>query len=185
MRKGWTVTMLAALVVVLASGCQFAVVGDSVVSISRNELGAEGGWTLANGGVDIATGREALQYLAEYGDEPIVISLGLMDTSLRSTPEDIERRIRNVLEQDVADVDCVIWVDLKVTSGIHDHWPARSRTFNRILYDVAAEHDRPVARWSEASAGHPDWFQDDGVHPNLLGQQKYAAFLADAVEQHC
>ena len=77
------VSTLVALIVVLpalASGCQFAVVGDSVVSISRHELRAEGGWTLANGGVDIATGREALQYLAQHGDEPVVISLGLIFT---------------------------------------------------------------------------------------------------------
>ena len=181
-RRGW-VAALGCLV--LATGCQFAVVGDSVVSISRQELGAEGGLTLANGGVDIPTGRAALRYLAAHGDEPLVISLGLMDTSRHATPEQIEHRIRNVLERDVADVACVVWVDLKVTSDVHDHWPSRSRTFNRILDEVAAEYDRPVARWSTTSAGHRDWFQDDGVHPNLLGQQHYAAFLRSAVERFC
>jgi hypothetical protein len=169
---------------VLATGCRFAVVGDSVASITRQELGEHGGETFANGGVDIPTARQALRELGR-GEEPVVISLGLMDTSRWATEGEIERRIRNVLEQDVADVECVIWVDLHESSNVHRDWPERSATFNAVLEEVAAEYDRPVAHWSERSADHPGWFQEDGVHPNLLGQEHYAAFLTAAVEREC
>jgi lysophospholipase L1-like esterase len=173
------------LCLLLTTGCRYAVVGDSVASISREEFRDLGGETFANGGVDIPTGRQALRELAEEGDEPIVISLGLMDTSLHTSPDELEMRIRSVLAKDVVGVDCVIWVDLKETSNVHRHWPGRSRRFNAILQDVAAEYDRPVAHWSDRAAGHPDWFQDDGVHPNLLGQQRYAEFVSDAVDHYC
>jgi hypothetical protein len=181
MRRGW-VAALGCLV--LATGCRFAVVGDSVVSITRDELNQRGALTLANGGVDIPTAREALHELGR-GEEPLVISLGLMDTSRWATAEQIERRIRNVLEDDVVDVDCVIWVDLHESSNVHRDWPERAAAFNDILEEVAGGYDRPVARWSERSADHPGWFQADGVHPNRLGQRHYAAFLAASVGKHC
>jgi lysophospholipase L1-like esterase len=176
---------LVALCLLLATSCRFAIVGDSVVSISRHELGGRGGQTFANGGVDIVTGRDAIRRLAAERDQPIVIALGLMDTSFHASPGQIEDRIRRVLRDDVAHVECVIWVDLKQTSNVHREWGSRSRTFNRILADVAEEFDRPVARWSDAAADHPDWFKDDGVHPNNLGQRHYARFVAEAVDQHC
>jgi lysophospholipase L1-like esterase len=170
---------------VVADGCRFAVVGDSVSSLTRHEFLARGGETYANGGVDIETGREAIGDLAQRGDTPIVIALGLMDTARHATPDQLERRIRTVLERDVADVPCVVWVDIKQTSNVHDRWPGRSRRFNGILADVAAEHDRPVARWSVASAGHPEWFRVDGIHPNDLGQRKLALFVTRAVRRLC
>ncbi len=177
-------TWIAVAVLLLAPGCRFAVVGDSVASLTRAELLERGGETYANGGVDIVTGRQALRQLA-HGDEPIVISLGLMDTSRHATAGQMEHRIRAVLRDDVADVDCVIWVDLKQTSNVHRTWGSRSRTFNRVLREVAAEYDRPVAAWSEASVGRPKWFGADGIHPNQEGQEAYAQFIADAVEEHC
>jgi hypothetical protein len=170
---------------VLTGGCRFAVVGDSVASITREEFREEGAETYANGGVDIPIGRQAIQELAARGDEPIVISLGLMDVSRWSTPGEMERRIRNVLEQDVADVDCVFWVDLHEESRVHRNWPERAQTFNDLLDEVASEYDRPVAHWSAWSEDHVDWFQKDGVHPNLVGQRHYAAFLAAAVDRWC
>lgn len=176
---------LTLVLLLLATGCRYAVVGDSVVAISRDELRDRGGEAFANGGVDIPTARQALRLLAVANDEPIVISLGLMDTSRHTTPEELEARIRTVLAEDVAEADCVIWVDLKQTSNVHRHWPSRARQFNGILTEVAAEFDRPVARWSEHAAGHREWFQDDGVHPNQEGQRQYAAFVADAVERLC
>jgi lysophospholipase L1-like esterase len=170
---------------VVVDGCRFAVVGDSVSSLTRDEFLDRGGETFANGGVDIETGRASIDDLAARDDEPIVIALGLMDTSLHATAEQIEDRIRTVLEHDVADVACVVWVDIKQTSNVHRDWPARSREFNRILEDVAAEYDRPVAHWSRASVGQPDWFQRDGIHPNHLGQRKYALFVARSVRRLC
>jgi hypothetical protein len=181
MRRGW---LSVGLCLVAASGCRFAVVGDSVASITRDEFREHGGETFAHGGVDIPLARPALRRLGR-GNEPVVVSLGLMDTSRWATPRQLERRIRNVLSQDLADVDCVIWVDLHRTSNVHRNWPARSKIFNDILGEVADEYSRPVAHWSERSADHPDWFQDDGVHPNLVGQRKYAGFIAAAVERWC
>jgi lysophospholipase L1-like esterase len=180
-RRWWIV----GLCLLLATGCRFAIVGDSVTSLTRDELAGQGGETLANGGVDILTGRDAVRELAAAGDEPIVIALGLMDTSLHASGTQIERRIRRVLRDDVADVECVIWVDLRQSSNVHKNWASRSRGFNRILDEVAGEFDRPVAHWSEVSAGHPNWFRDDGVHPNHLGQRRYATFIATSVDRYC
>jgi hypothetical protein len=176
---------LGLAVVLLSGGCRFAVVGDSVVSISRTEIGQEGGEALAHGGVDIVTGRPAIRELAEHPHEPLVISLGLMDVSDFATPAEVAHRIRSVLRDDVAHVDCVIWVDLKLTSNVHHQWPRRAMAFNRMLTEVADEFHRPVARWSLESSGHPEWFQPDGVHPNRLGQRQFAAFVADQVESRC
>jgi hypothetical protein len=179
------IVAVAAVCLLLTTGCRFAVVGDSVTSISRGELGDEGGEAYANGGVDIVTGRDAIRELAERGEEPIVIALGLMDTSYHATAGQIEARVRRVLRDDVADVDCVVWVDLKQTSNVHREWGSRSRTFNRVLDEVTAEFDRPVAHWSEVATGHDSWFREDGIHPNPVGQEHYARFIAESVDELC
>ena len=73
-------------------------------------------------------------------------------------------------------VGCGIWV-----------LPAsRFADIARRIADAAASHpDVHVARWDEASAGHPEWYVEDGVHHNEAGRLAYAAFIHDARRQAC
>jgi glyoxylate carboligase len=38
--------------------------------------------------------------------------------------------------------------------------------------------------WHAASAGHPEWFAADGVHPSAEGRRAFAALIARAVDKH-
>lgn len=169
---------LLALALVLCPG--WAVVGDSVTYDSADELEARGAVVEAFGGVNIPQGRPALREFAAAGEETVVVALGIMDVAQYATPTQLRARVRGAL-RDLAPVDCVIWVDLRLLSTIHTDWPARVRIFNDIIEDEAPH----VAHWSWFSHGHRDWFRPDGFHPNQRGQNAYARFLAGQVNRHC
>ena len=173
------------LVVLLTSGSGFGVVGDSVTHDAREELTARRGIVFSAPGVFIRTGRPGLREHVRAGRERIVVELGLMDVSFFATPAELERRIRPVLRDDLAGVDCVVWVDLKTTAPVHEDWPARSRQFNALLTQLTGEYGAHVARWSVHSSGHRAWFRPDGIHLRPSGQRAYARFVAGQVIRHC
>lgn len=158
----------------------WAVAGDSVTYDSADELQARGAVVEAFGGVTIAQGRPALRELAAEGHQAVVVALGIMDVAQYATPTQLRARVRGAL-RDLRPVDCVIWVDLRLLSTIHDNWPARVRIFNGIIEDEAPH----VAHWGYFSHGHRSWFRADGFHPNRQGQAAYARFLAGQVSSRC
>lgn len=158
----------------------WAVAGDSVTYDSADELQARGAVVEAFGGVTISQGRPTLRRFASEGEETVVVALGIMDVAQYATATQLRARVRGALV-DLRTVDCVIWVDLRLLSTIHDDWPARVRVFNDII-EAEAPH---VAHWSWFSHGHRNWFRADGFHPNRLGQAAYARFLAGQVNRRC
>ncbi|WP_206830271.1 acyltransferase family protein [Alicyclobacillus fructus] len=55
---------------------------------------------------------------------------------------------------------------------------------NQTLAQVAATYPHVVlVNWYQASAGHPEYFWQDGVHLNPTGAMVYAKLVAQAVEQ--
>ena len=173
------------LVVLVTSGSSFGVVGDSIAHDAREELRARGAIVLSAPGVFIQTGRPGVREHVQAGRDRVVVALGMMDVSLWATSAQLERRIRPVLGEDLAGVDCVVWVDLKTTSPLHANWPTRAGEFNTLIARLTARFGDHVARWSVFSVRHPDWFRPDGIHLRPAGQQAYARFLATQVSRYC
>ena len=170
---------------VAAAAPPFGVVGDSVTHDARDELADRGATVRSAPGVDLRAGRPGLRDLAREADRPVVVALGLMDVSFWATQSQLTRRIRPMLRDDTEGVACVVWVDLKTTSGVHPQWRARSTAFNRLLADLAAERGAHVATWSRYSRGHDAWFRPDGHHLTAAGQTAYARWLAGRVDHFC
>lgn len=175
---GAPVTALAVAALVALTG--WGIAGDSITYDSADELQARGAVVQAFGGVNIAQGRPALRQFAAEGRDVVVVALGNLDVAQWATPTQLRARVRGALS-DLAGVRCVVWVDLRSLSTIHDDWPARVGVLNRIIKDEAPH----VARWSRYSHGHRDWFRADGFHPNLQGQSAYARFVAAQVVRFC
>jgi len=170
----------AAVTMLALTGCQwrFGVAGDSVTFDARDELEDRGAIVRSFGGVSLAAaGRPAVRALARAGFDEIVVALGLNDVAYGATPAELERRVRATMRDDLAGVDCVIWVDLKTTSNVHDDWPARAGQFNEMLGRVVRAYGGHVAAWSRQAAAHPAWFRSDGIHLNAAGQVGYARFI--------
>ena len=158
----------------------WAIAGDSVTYDSADELETHGATVAAFGGVTINQGLPALRQFVADGEDIVVVALGIMDVAQYATPTQLRARVRRALTV-LRPVDCVVWVDLRILSNIHDSWPERVRPFNALLEELAPH----VARWSWFSHGHRDWFRADGFHPNRSGQRAYARFVAGQVRQHC
>jgi lysophospholipase L1-like esterase len=177
---------LALIVVVfVTSGFTWAIAGDSVTYDAREEIEARNGYVQAYGGVDIRQGRPALRQFNRQGYEQVVIALGLNDVSYRATAAELRQRIRAVMRDDVENVDCVLWVNLKTTSHVHEDWPARSGEFNAILADLAPDYGVQVLPWSRVSARHPEWFRSNGLHLRATGQVGYTRWLKDRITHLC
>lgn len=55
----------------------------------------------------------------------------------------------------------------------------------RLIRRIANKDDRIISYdWAKKSANHPDWFATDNLHPNELGQRKFARFLASRTFPH-
>lgn len=180
---------LAAVAVLLTlTGCQwrFGVAGDSVTFDARDELEDRGALVRSFGGVSLASaGRPAVRVLARAGFDEIVVALGLNDVAYGATPAELERRVRGTMRDDLDGVGCVVWVDLKTSSNVHDDWPARAGQFNEILRRVVPAYGGHVAAWSRHAAAHPTWFRSDGIHLTGVGQVGYAAFVNAARLSFC
>lgn len=181
------IAALALPLLLLVTSCQrFGVAGDSVTFDAREELGQKGGLVRAFGGVRIAgPGREAVRRLAGRTPGVVVVALGLNDVSFDATPAELRQRITATMRDDLEPVACAIWIDLKLSSNVHDNWPVRAGQFNAILQQLAARYGVHVARWSVVAPLHRDWFRPDGLHLNQRGQVGYANFVAERIRHFC
>lgn len=69
----------------------------------------------------------------------------------------------------------VIWLTL------HESLPQYT-AMNAALEAATARHpELTVADWNAAAQGHPDWFQDDGIHLNAAGSDGLATFVNAAL----
>lgn len=183
-RSAWLAFL--ALAVFLNSGAGFAIVGDSVTADAREELRPYGATVLANGGVDIATGRQAIRQLSREHRRRAVIELGLMDVGFLSTPAELRRRVKATMRDDIDGIGCVIWVDLPTFPREGQlGWPRRAAEYNAILDELGETYGVHIAHWSVYTRPHRNWFRPDGIHPNQRGQRQFAAFVAGRVNHFC
>lgn len=168
---------LAALTLLLCPA--WAIAGDSVTYDSADELEARGAVVSAFGGVDIEQGRPALQEFAAEGRGVVVVALGALDVARHATATQLRARIRSTLDV-LAGVRCVLWVDLRPTAP-NPGWAGDAGRFNRIVRDIAPQ----VIGWAGYSHGHRTWFRADNYHPNRIGQNAYARFIAGQVAARC
>jgi hypothetical protein len=68
------------------------------------------------------------------------------------------------------------------TLGLATHrtWFGKAGPDTRTIRQVARRHPKRIRLldWVAYAAPHPSWFVIDGMHTNLLGSRKFAAFLA-------
>jgi hypothetical protein len=155
------------------------VVGDSLVVESEDALrstfpGDRVAVTAERGkGTSWAADRLRRQV---RGDEPdvAVVAIGTNDWTGGWDERDADA-VDDVLRT-LDGVACAVWV-----------LPAaRFADIGGHIAEAAAAHPRVhVARWDEASTGHADWYQPDGIHHTAAGNLAYAAFIHDARVTSC
>lgn len=68
----------------------------------------------------------------------------------------------------------LVWVDYADRAGTY-------RAKSERLQLFAGHHGDEVVRWSEAVAGHPEWFRSDGLHYRPEGVVAWSEAIADVV----
>ena len=109
-----------------------------------------------------------------------------MDVGFWATRDELYRRVRAVMRDDIDGIGCVLWLDLvDWPRRGQPNWPERAGEFNAILTELGRQYGVHVPRWSNYVLGHRDWFRSDGVHLRLRGQRAFARFVADRVDHFC
>jgi hypothetical protein len=165
------------------------IVGDSVADrMQRNQdalaaltngfrlnLQTRGCRTLVITGCTIAgsTGPPptALQVIIRFGrylGPFVVVEVGYNDDPIRYR-RDLDTVMGALTRFHV--VHRVIWLTLRDPDG-------RNTPINRVIEAAPKRWPRLViADWAAYSAGHVDWFQDDGIHPTPLGATGLGVFI--------
>jgi hypothetical protein len=117
------------------------------------------------------TTLEVVKHLGHQLGNTVVVDVGYNDT-----PSHYNHALDTVMRAlQHAGVKTVIWLTLR--DPHHDY-----RLSNT---DIEIEHKEwpqlVVADWNTYSAGHPAWFQPDGIHLTTLGAAKLGAFIHRAL----
>ncbi|MFC6170836.1 acyltransferase family protein [Loigolactobacillus jiayinensis] len=126
--------------------------------------------------VDAAVGRQVRSsndILANYKRKGVLANVVLvgLGTNGAFTNQQLDQIMQTVGSQRQ-----VFWVNVRVPTR---NW---QNTVNNSL--SAATKRWPnltIIDWYTYSNNHPDWFYDDQVHPNQVGKQHYAEFIAEQI----
>jgi hypothetical protein len=123
------------------------------------------------GGEPPVSALETIERLGKRLGPNVVIDVGYNDYPTVYAPG-IERVLRALR---AAHVEHVFWVTLHASRGAYAHT-------NSAIAGAARRHpELTVIDWNACSAGHADWFADDGLHLTGAGAVGHAACLRDAV----
>lgn len=192
-----------------ASAPKIALVGDSLLFAAgwwtTTYLDKAGYQVWLNGdvGKTVADRAPKLDEMLASKPDVVVIELGTNDVGQASREvtrarqdEALERVLANAraaLDRAAA-VPCVVWVTPSAHVNVAEVAVGGAEMHNRLAakytaaIDAEAQQRHPnvvVADWSAWSAGHPEWFEADGIHSNTIqaGQRGMADLITQSVQQ--
>ncbi len=145
-------------------------IGDSVAAGCKDQFEE----IFPNGYIDAEVSRQLIKGVpcyeaaieSGYNPDVVVFALG---TNGLATEDDVEALI------DAAAGKKVFLVNNRVPEDLQD-------MNNELFAQVAQKHDNvSVIDWYSTSAGHDDWFWDDGTHVRPEGAEEYMLMIRRAV----
>lgn len=170
------------LAVVVLSGCNAVMIGDSIFNMSRAELGgfvdASDGRGADNAGLngDPLTGRQAIASLAPTVSVNgwLVIHLGTNDARSAETTAAFRGFVQDTIAR-LPDDRCLAWV-----VPYNPQFPERSAQIESALRDEIVEQQcHALIEWGPWVHANPA-LTVDGIHPTDEGKQVLAAMIATA-----
>ena len=61
--------------------------------------------------------------------------------------------------------------------------PANARIINKVIREVALDRKLPLVDLAGLAAKHPEWFAEDGIHPDAAGYAAMAGMIGVAIAQ--
>ncbi len=192
---------MVAVLLALATGCQYVGASGPRVSFHGDSMGAQADQQITN---RLTRSHRLFRYsqeravtadmvpvvrrLMQEGPVPriVIVELGSGDANTRRGDGIMRRDIRRLLDL-VRTVPCVRWLNLKIAgvNGYYQGYADRADDFNRILTREAADYANarvaPYRQWANA---HPGAFKADGLHHTAQGKLRYAQFI-EGVADNC
>ncbi|HYJ62025.1 MAG TPA: hypothetical protein VE032_11245 [Actinomycetota bacterium] len=144
-------------------------IGDSIMLSASDELGPLGYVLDAEVGRQFSTGVEIVRRRANHGTLPriVIVHLGTNGPIPSDGCDDLRAAAANRQ----------IFV---VTVKVPRSWEGPN---NDLLNACANASDRVhVIRWYARASRHPEWYGEDGYHPNAAGQAAFAALIDEVVD---
>ncbi len=145
-------------------------IGDSILLSTSDELAPLGYGINAEVGRQFSAGLEVARRMANHGKLPRIVVFHLGTNG------------------PIAAEDCAILVDIVgnrllflVTVKVPRPWEASNN--DTINACVSASDRVHVVRWYARASLHPEWFGEDGYHPNAEGQAAFVALVNQVVDE--
>jgi GDSL-like Lipase/Acylhydrolase family len=192
---------LVALLVTLATGCQYVGTTGPRVSFHGDSMGWQADQQITHRLTRdhrlfrfsreravtadmIPVVRQLMQNVRK--PQIVIVELGAGDANNFHGDQRMRRDIRRMLDL-VRTVPCVQWLSLKIAgvNGYYQGYRQRADDFNRILARQAADYPNtrvaPYRQWANANPGA---FKADGLHHTEQGKTRYAQFI-EGVADNC
>lgn len=146
-------------------------VGDSVSLDAKDQFGA----AFPHGLMDSRVSRqpkEALQVLQGYLDQGVVGDTVIVSVGINSP---LDNDLITQFHDAVGDERKLWFVNVRTPDPVY-------KASNAAIQWAADTYDNVgVIDWYSASAGHDDWFWDDGTHTRPEGSQAYVDLVRDTI----
>ncbi|TML65763.1 MAG: hypothetical protein E6G14_15955 [Actinobacteria bacterium] len=129
------------------------------------------GCTIAGQTVPPPTALRVVQRFGRYLGSFVVVEVGYNDDPARYR-RDLDTVMRTLQR---FHVKTVIWLTLRDPVGAFTGMNQLIETAPRRWPQLV------IADWNSYSAGHPDWFDEDGIHPTPLGAANLGQFVHNAL----
>ena len=185
---------------------QIGVVGDSVLDMAEHDFFGDGSRhhltdAFAASGVtaEVSTHpglpiRQLTPFALELRDRgvpTIVVEGGHNDARLVADLADNGAMLAQSkadfvrLVDALTDVPCVVITTPRTATSTWDLRSVGSDLVDLYRAEAAKHPNVHVADWTSHSNPHPEWFIEDGVHPNDAGVAALRSFVVDAVAASC
>ena len=151
--------------------------------------------TAASTGDDPYTDEEIYRESLEYQPDVVILMLGTNDAKLHNWPgedrfkSEYKKLIDSYLELEskptllVASPPSVFYVkEMKMGPAAFEKVEAVIEEERKIVYDIADQKGLQFIDMHTFTVNHPEWFKDDGVHPDEEGAKAIAEYVYDHLE---
>ena len=156
----------------LAQNLQLTAIGDSIMAGTYDNLKTLMPHAIIDGAVSRQM-KEAFPIIDGYKQRQVLAKNVLIELGTNGpfTMDDVDH-----LMEDLGKGKDVFWINVYVPSR---QW---QNPVNDLLKKASKKYlNLHVIDWYQYAKGHPDWFGDDHVHPNILGSKYYSAFVVKSI----
>ncbi len=158
--------------------------GQSYPDFLQRELDSKGySYKVRNEGISgdtTSSGLVRAGIVANLNAEFVIVAFGGNDGLRGLSPDGMKENLRKIVTLLRNGETTVVLAGMKLPPN---YGPEYTKSFETVFHELAEELNTPLIPFLlEGVGGHPQFMQQDGVHPNAEGARKVARLVMETLE---